>query len=105
MALINQTDKFIVLSKRQSSFVDDKTGEFKEYKYVSGFNPVTSQVINDLTVDEKGEGAIKYDDIAELGAYDVKYVTRADKNKANSLTISQVRFLKKFGELELKTFK
>lgn len=105
MGLINQTDKFIVLSKRQSSFVDDKTGELKEYKYVSGFNPVTSQVINELSVVEKGEGVIKYDDIAELGAYDVKYVTRADKNKSNSLTISHVLLLKKFGELELKTGK
>lgn len=105
MSLINQSDKFVILSKRQSSFMDEKTGELKEFKYVSGFNPVTNQVMNDVAVDATKQGSIKWGDLLECGAYDVQYNTRSDKNKANSLTISGVSFFNLFGSIELKTKK
>ncbi len=105
MSLIQQTDKFVILSKRQSSFMDEKTGELKDFKYVSGFNPVTNQVMSDVAVDEKRPGSVKWADLVECGAYDVQYVTRSDKNKANSLTVSGVSFLNLFGSIELKVRK
>lgn len=103
MALLKQTEKFIVISKRVSSFTDDE-GKKRSFHYVSGFNPTNDSVYVDLTLaeDEESVPFVGFDFVEENGLYECEYSVKSSKNLANSQIVNRIRLTNKIGHLELK---
>lgn len=98
--LIKQTEKFCVLSKRSSSFTDEKTGQLKSFQYLSGFNAVSGEVFTDVQVSK--DSLLSFKDVEENFVYDAEFDKKSVKGEKNAVTTSGVKLIKIFGTLEVK---
>lgn len=98
--LIKQMDKFAILSKRSSSFTDEKTGQLKSFQYLSGFNAVSGEVFTDVQVSK--DSLISFQSAEENVVYDAEFEKKALKGEKNAVSTSSVKLMKIFGTLEVK---
>ena len=105
MALFQQYDKIVILSKRVSTFTDSSTGEEKRFNYITGFNPVNNQVYVDIQFEKNPENLIEFSSLRENEVYDCFYRQKKSKNTANTSSISSVVLLSHIGSIEFKSLK
>lgn len=103
MALIAQFDKICVLSKRETSFTDEKTGKSTPFRYVTGFDCVSGTTYSDVTIDVSSP--IQYEQVEENAVYDCLFKFSVIRGEKNAQRLSSVKLERKIGEIALKGIK
>ena len=100
MSLVAQFDKVVILSKRQSSMTDDKTGKTKNFLFVTGFDAVSGSVFSDLSLSE--DSPIQFSEIWDNRVYNGQFTYSNVSEGKNVKRLASVRLCEPFGELDVK---
>lgn len=100
MSLIAQYDKFATLSKRETSFTDEKTGKPTYFRYVTGFDCVSGSTFGDVTISE--DSPISHEQVEENAVYDCVFKFSIIKGEKNAQRLTSVKLVRKIGHLEIK---
>lgn len=103
MALFAQFDKCVTLSKRESSFTDEKNGTTNRFRYVTGFDAVSGSVFSDLQISP--DSPISIDDVIENGVYDCQFNYSVVKDAKNAQRLTSVKLVQLIGVIEIKSKK
>lgn len=100
MALIAQFDKFVALSKRETSFTDEKTGKPQVYNYVTGFDAVSGSAFSDVAISP--DSPVTFQEVQENALYDCLFNFSIIKGEKNAQRLTSVKLVQKVGYLEVK---
>lgn len=103
MALIAQFDKICILSKRETSFIDDKTGKPQNYRYVTGFDCVSGSAYSDVSIDPLSP--VPFEKVEENAVYDCMFKFSLLRGEKNAQRLASVKLERKIGTIELKQTK
>lgn len=103
MSLVAQFDKICILSKRQSTVTDEKTGKSNSFLFVTGFDAVNGSVFSDLRLADSSP--IRFDDIWDNRVYNGRFAYSTVNDGKNMKRISSVELCEVYGDLEVKQSK
>lgn len=103
MSLVSQFDKIVILSKRQSSVTDEKTGRSRIFLFVTGFDAVSGSVFSDLGLAE--DSPIGFGEICDNRVYNGRFAYSNVNDGKNVKRISSVSLSEIYGDLDIKPFK
>lgn len=100
MSLVAQFDKIVVISKRQSSVTDEKTGKTNVFNFITGFDAVNGSVFSDLRLAEGSP--IVFADVWDNRVYNGRFAYTTVNDGKNMKRISSAELCEVYGELEVK---
>ena len=100
MSLVAQFDKICVLSKRQSTVVDEKTGKTNNFDFITGFDAVNGSVFSDLRL--SADSPIVFANVWENRVYNGRFAYSTVNDGKNMKRISSAELCEVFGDLEVK---
>lgn len=100
MSLVSQFDKIVILSKRQSSVTDEKTGKTNNFNFLTGFDAVSGSVFSDLRLSDSSP--ITFSEVWDNRVYNGRFAYSTVNDGKNMKRISSVELCEVYGELEVK---
>lgn len=103
MSLVAQFDKIAILSKRLSQMTDEKTGQTKKFRFVTGFDAVSGSVFTDLALAD--DSPVDFDLVWDNRVYNGQFSYSQVNDGKNVKRLSSVKLCEVYGDLEVKAVK
>lgn len=98
--LINQFDKIAIISKRETSFEDEKTGKPRVFQYITGVDCTSGTCFSDLAISD--DSPVSWEVVEENAVYNCSYVSSFVKGEKNATKTTSVKLVDRIGVLEIK---